>query len=157
MNRADLKRWCWLILGDVRNAAVSAIFAAGGAFLGTVYAQSQEATRTFVSKLTEGGVGYPAILFADAAKEDGLQVEFSPKELQSVAVCEYFSDKKRSLRAIMDQYLERNSSCFIPIWKDEKKLEIRPNTHAGQLKETIDKSGQKHYWCKCASSQIPSE
>jgi hypothetical protein len=149
-------RWFWLIFGDVRSAIIGAIAAAIGAYCGAVYAQSQE-TKSFSAVLSDTGVGYPALLFSEASREDKeLRIDFSPKELNRVAVCEYFADKKETLRAIMDQYLQKNSSCFIPVWRDKKILEIRPNLFSGQLAETTNKSGVKQFWCKCTPQQISS-
>lgn len=152
-----LKRWGLILCGDLRSALVASIFAAIGAFIGTVYAQVQQKD-SFSITLSDVGVGYPALLFDQAKREDkNLQINFSPPSLQRTAVCEYFSAKGETFRDIMDDYLKTYSACFIPVWRDRGVLEIRANTYTGQLAVRVTKQGQQSFWCKCARDQMPPQ
>jgi hypothetical protein len=155
-----IRRRLWLavlyLLGHVLNNTVAALLAALGAYMGAVYAHSQE-TKYFAAELSDKGVGYPALLFSQAQRENKkLKISFSPNSLQHVAVCEYYSDRKGSFREIMNQYLKAYSACFIPVWQSQNHLVIRPNIYKRQLVETVDQNGHKNFWCKCSGSQIPS-
>ncbi len=150
------RRWLLAIFGDIRSALVASVFAAAGAFVGTVYAQAQQKD-VFTIMLSDTGIGYPALLFDQAKREDKrLQISFSPPSLQHTAVCEYFSAKAQSFREIMDQYLKTYTACFIPVWRDKGVLEIRPNTYTRQLTVRVNRQGQQRFWCKCDPDQIPS-
>ena len=152
------KIWAAIIyfLGHILNNTVAALLAAFGAYMGAVYAHSQE-TRHFTAQLSDKGIGYPALLFSQAQRENkNLEISFSPSGLQHIAVCEYYSDRKESFREIMNQYLKVYSACFIPVWRSENQLVIMPNLYTGQLKETVDRGGHASFWCKCSSSQIPA-
>jgi hypothetical protein len=150
-----IRRFFIVVVGDVRSAIIAGICSALGAYAGAVYAQS-DSTKTFVANLSDSGVGYPALLFSEAKKEDKeLQINFAPSDLRQIAVCEYYSDTRQSYRQIMEQFLKAYSTCFIPVWRGPKSLEIRRNQYSGQLIETVDQRGQKSFWCKCSSDQIP--
>lgn len=145
------------LAGDIRSALVASVFAAVGAFIGTVYAQVQKGD-SFTTTLSDNGIGYPALLFDQAKREDKqLEISFSPPGLERAAVCEYFSEKGETFREIMDRYLRAYSACFIPVWRDKGRLEIRPNTFTGQLTITRDTSGRETFWCKCSADQIPAQ
>jgi hypothetical protein len=152
-----LKRWGLILLGDIRSALVASIFAAVGAFVGTVYAQVQERD-SFTINLSDIGVGYPVLLFDQARREDkNLRIDFSPPSLQRAAVCEYFSAKGQTFRDIMDSYLKIYLACFIPVWRDKGALEIRPNRYTGQLTVRVNNQGHESFWCKCARDQMPPQ
>ena len=143
------------VVGDIRSALVASVFAAAGAFIGTVYAQVQESD-SFTTTLSNNGVGYPGLLFDQAKREDKkLEITFAPASLERAAVCEYFSERGRTFREIMNKYLKTYSGCFIPVWRDEGKLEIRPNTFTRQLTVMRDPRGRESFWCKCTADQIP--
>ena len=149
------KFWAWLtrIPGDVVIGIIGGLV---GGYIGSVYADYQ-ATENFRMPLNNVGIGYPALLFDEAKREDRkLSVAFNPQEFggEQLRVCEYYSDRQRSFRLIMERYLEKYSACFIPVWQGENQLEIRPNIHSGQLEVRADASGRKTFWCKCSATQM---
>lgn len=154
--RDQVKSWTTFLAGEAFKYVLTAVFAGLGAYAATVYADVQK-TEKFRINLNARGVGYPSALFSDARRENPhLSITFAPPELQRVAVCEYYFDRQETFREIMERYLERYSSCFVPVWSTEDKLEIRPNRFGGQLLETVNNQNQKGFWCKCRPGQLPT-
>lgn len=150
----QLNAWCAFLAGEGFRYILTAVFAGIGAFLAALYADAQK-TEQFRNNLNRSGIGYPAVLFYSAEKEDSsLSVDFSPPELQRVAVCEYHFDRQETFRDLMEKYLERYSACFVPVWSSEDDLEVRPNRFGDQLVETMG-GGKREFWCKCKPEQIP--
>ena len=96
-----------------------------------------------VIRLNDQGHGYPDILF-EAAEKEGYRIIFQPKELEKVAVCEYYPARGVTFADLALSYLAKYAACFNMKRTDMKTYEITPNKRSGAL---IQKNGK--YFCKC--------
>jgi hypothetical protein len=149
-------KWiCLSILDEGWRALLSFGFGLLGVYTALAYSDVLS-NKSFIIQLSDAGIGYPGLLFKEAERENPeLAIVFAPEPFERLAVCEFYADRQQTFRVILDKYLERYSECFIPIWRGENQLEVRPNTYTGELLTTTDVEGGTHYWCKCAQSQIP--
>lgn len=145
-----MKRCMRWLLDSLSNALVSAIVAALvgiiTAYLWNQYQASLE--NKFFTIGDDTGIAYPALLFNNAI-EEGFKIEFQPKDLQQIAVCEYNHFRGRTWEELVFKYLNEYKECFIVRKTGKKSIVISPNKHSKLL---IYDNNKKKWLCRCPES-----
>ena len=103
---------------------------------------------TYTVFVNEDGYGQPRSLFDRAQKSDpNLNLEFSPKELRNVYVCEFRKVTGPNYTAIVVSYLDAYRDCFDVSQRGESDYKIFPNSRTARLQQ---RDGA--FFCKCDSS-----
>lgn len=130
------------ILDNLMGWAVAGVAGAGFSLLVAVVAVTE--LHIFNLDVDDLGITQPAILFEEA-KQEGT-VEFRPKELQQVRVCDYSLLRGENVWEITIQYLRQYDMCFITNERGERDITVRPYLESGFMSIHNGK-----FYCKCSS------
>jgi len=124
--------------GALVALAVSGLFASSDAYM-------------FELRLSQSGIGFPSQLISDARSEEKLGISFGPKELEKIAICEYFREFDKTATDLLLRYLQRYQECLQPVYINATNILIRPKD---RVEIYPDSTGASVYTCRCTKQTI---